>query len=643
MASQKGTITISIEAVIKGYQAQLKAIQDGLNKLDPGSAIAKNVTRIFDATSSKVESFGRELTRTFSSQEGLDKLNKDLDTIGNSLLKMNNALGNASWQDMTDGPVAGLRVLKQELKDAQSDAKEIKIDAFNKLYEKIPEMKQFFESLKIDPKKIGIEDITKKIDEELRKIDEAVAKTNAKISDAQTKISSYRNAMNASSSLSDYVRGSKEEIFERLGFNSFLKGAGTGNEPYDPYSYVIDSLKNNILVNLDKDKHRQGHPEVIAEIQRQLVEPIQKLREATGQDAIRIAVEKINEILRSGTADNAGRVGLGIKGTTGLGTNTWIKNLIDSYTGTGGIFESFDEIRNNIQKVIQEFNSKGMDTTELNRVLEEIAPSRTGEELKIRLEYISKIIHDGVENIGKESKKGLTEIPKLQELINNETAKLGALDTRRTYVTDSKNSLISELGPIKKQINIQEDRIKQLEEQIASYKQMIETDGGKARPLAPGALKNEQAIKNTMAQAREDLKKYGTDLENIRQKQQGLNNFQSFIQRWFSVYAAINLVRKGISSIKTSLKELDQVMTQIAIVTDLTQADLWKQMPNYTAMAKEYAVSIKGVYQVSQLWYQQGLQQNDIMALTEQTLKMARISGLEYGTATDYKQISYVA
>ena len=605
MASQKGTITISVEAVIKGYQAQLKAIQDGLNKLDPGSAIAKNVTRIFDATSSKVESFGRELTRTFSSQEGLDKLNKDLDTIGISLLKMNNALGNASWQDMAAGPVAGLRVLKQELKDAQSEAKEIKIDAFNKLYEKMPEMKQFFESLKIDPKKIGIEDITKKIDEELRKIDEAVAKSNAKISDAQTKISSYRNAMNAFTDLPSYVRGSKGEIFETLGFQDFLNEIQYPYEPYDRYSFEVDSLKNSIFANLSKDKHRQGHPEVIEKIQQQLVEPIQKLREATSEYAIRAAVDKINEILRSGTADSAGRVGLGIKGTTGLNVNAWVKNLFDSYTGKH-TFESLDYIKDVIQHVIHDFNSKNMDATELNKVLEEIVPSRTGEELRFRLEYIAQIIHEGVQNIAKESKKGITEIPKLQEAIDNETANLGALDTRRAYVTDSKNSLIPELGPIKEQINRQEDEIRQLKEQIASYKQMIESDSGNARPLAPGALKNEQAIKNTMAQAREDLKKYGTDLENIRQKQQGLNNFQSFIQRWFSVYAAINLVRKGISSIKTSLKELDQVMTQIAIVTDLTQADLWKQMPNYTAMAKEYAVSIKGVYQVSQLWYQQG-------------------------------------
>ena len=48
-------------------------------------------------------------------------------------------------------------------------------------------------------------------------------------------------------------------------------------------------------------------------------------------------------------------------------------------------------------------------------------------------------------------------------------------------------------------------------------------------------------------------------------------------------------------------------MNKIAIVTDMTQDDLWGQMSDYTEMARQYAASISGVYQVSQLYYQQGM------------------------------------
>ena len=51
------------------------------------------------------------------------------------------------------------------------------------------------------------------------------------------------------------------------------------------------------------------------------------------------------------------------------------------------------------------------------------------------------------------------------------------------------------------------------------------------------------------------------------------------------------------------IRDLDEVITEISIVTNFSQEDLWKQMPSYSAMAKEYGTSIKGVYKISQLYY----------------------------------------
>jgi len=47
-------------------------------------------------------------------------------------------------------------------------------------------------------------------------------------------------------------------------------------------------------------------------------------------------------------------------------------------------------------------------------------------------------------------------------------------------------------------------------------------------------------------------------------------------------------------------------------------------------MAQSYGVTIKGAYEVSQIFYQQGLETNDVMTLTNETLKLAKISGLDY-------------
>ena len=36
------------------------------------------------------------------------------------------------------------------------------------------------------------------------------------------------------------------------------------------------------------------------------------------------------------------------------------------------------------------------------------------------------------------------------------------------------------------------------------------------------------------------------------------------------------------------------------------------------------------------IYYQQGLETRDVMTLTEETLKLSKISGLDYATTTDY-------
>ena len=53
------------------------------------------------------------------------------------------------------------------------------------------------------------------------------------------------------------------------------------------------------------------------------------------------------------------------------------------------------------------------------------------------------------------------------------------------------------------------------------------------------------------------------------------------------------------------------------------------------AVAKQYGVATKGVFEVSKLYYQQGRDTAEVTLLTAETLKMAKIAGLDYGKATD--------
>ena len=76
-------------------------------------------------------------------------------------------------------------------------------------------------------------------------------------------------------------------------------------------------------------------------------------------------------------------------------------------------------------------------------------------------------------------------------------------------------------------------------------------------------------------------------------------------------------------------------MTETAVVTNFSVGDMWKQLPEYTKRANELGVTTKAAYEAATLYYQQGLNTEEVDALSVETLKMARIAGLDAAEATD--------
>lgn len=114
-----------------------------------------------------------------------------------------------------------------------------------------------------------------------------------------------------------------------------------------------------------------------------------------------------------------------------------------------------------------------------------------------------------------------------------------------------------------------------------------------------------------------------------------LSQVKSRIQYFLGLNNAVNLFRRAVRSAFNTVKELDKAMTETAVVTDFTVGDMWNQLPRYTATANELGVTTKGAYETMTLFYQQGLDTNEAFALGTETMKMARIAGMEYTEATD--------
>ena len=136
---------------------------------------------------------------------------------------------------------------------------------------------------------------------------------------------------------------------------------------------------------------------------------------------------------------------------------------------------------------------------------------------------------------------------------------------------------------------------KRLYAEVADLRKQIEsqknTETKQVRDTAQGAGSKVNYFKIGANEA----KKYGGELDRVLAKEKLVGKIEGVVQRWFSIYAAVRMVGNAIRSVISTVKELDKTITEIAIVTDKTQSDLWNQMKSYTDMAREYASSISGV------------------------------------------------
>lgn len=114
-----------------------------------------------------------------------------------------------------------------------------------------------------------------------------------------------------------------------------------------------------------------------------------------------------------------------------------------------------------------------------------------------------------------------------------------------------------------------------------------------------------------------------------------VNEVKNNIANFFSLANGIELVRDALRSAFETVKELDAAMTETAVVTDFSVEDMWDQLPTYTKTANELGATTLGAYETMTLFYQQGLDQNEAFEIGTETMKMARIAGLDYAKATD--------
>lgn len=253
--------------------------------------------------------------------------------------------------------------------------------------------------------------------------------------------------------------------------------------------------------------------------------------------------------------------------------------------------------------------------------------SKTNAEIKAFFENISKEITDRIPQLTEATRQATSK--KEQAKTNYENAQAKVSNYQKTKGELENIPQTEEYKVLEQQVALLQAEVKKLKQELVDASGPIKASGVALDALGDDA---ENGI--------DGLRQMSEEFETLSEQAQKLENIKTAVKQWFGFSHIINTVKSAIKSAISTIRELDSVMTEIAVVTDMTQKDLWAQMDTYSALAQKYGTTIKGAYQVSQLYYQQGLQTKEVMELTEQTLIMAKISGLDYATATDYMTVA---
>ena len=177
----------------------------------------------------------------------------------------------------------------------------------------------------------------------------------------------------------------------------------------------------------------------------------------------------------------------------------------------------------------------------------------------------------------------------------------------------------------------------QSKDDIESFKQVVESTVNSAlEKFALSFNKVTDEAREAGGAVREAANASNEMSNDILRARGEIENLVSSFIRFTTLEGIVDIFRTSIRSAINDVKELDAAMNSIAVVTEMTTDDLWNQIDTYTDIANTTGSKIAGAYQVAQLYYQQGLNTNEVLTATTETLKLARVASIDYAAATDY-------
>ena len=236
------------------------------------------------------------------------------------------------------------------------------------------------------------------------------------------------------------------------------------------------------------------------------------------------------------------------------------------------------------------------------------------------------------EEINEDLKAERTSLSKVESSIENITKFFNGLKGDSSGLDDDAAAAAKEFADLSNKVAQLEKQLEAANAELQKFKDLqseaANVDLGKSK-------KDIDNLGLSLEKASEETGTMGENLVNLSKQDQFFDNLKNRATAVFGLTNAFIYMNRFIRESVNAIKELDAAFTEIAVVTDMTTTQLWESFDTYNEMAQKLGTTTVDAIQTSALYYQQGLDTVEVLQLTEETMKMARIAGMDYAEATD--------
>lgn len=274
----------------------------------------------------------------------------------------------------------------------------------------------------------------------------------------------------------------------------------------------------------------------------------------------------------------------------------------------------------NMEKQLSSFGtSKGTGSFSEKEVANMQKLANTSEGLRKRFKDVTDAIKVGnIDQASAAIERLIAHAQKYQAIAQNNGKNTAKWDSTIKWAQDAQ----TQIDGLVNKANQARSAFEQM--QVNKFSQMKSSVNGIANGFTNIASSAKQAINAT------------TEMANrTNQINEQVGHLRTQANYFFGLQNMGRLIARGIREAAESVRDLDKAMTETAVVTDFSVSDMWNMLPEYTKLANKLGATTQGAYETMTLYFQQGLDKQATFEIGEETMKMARIAGLDYAQTTN--------